>query len=257
MVRDKGELEEHGSFLPFLLYFLTIPFSFSACILIASKVEDIRHPRVEELVYISDSSFSADYLIHLETRICNLLQFRLQKVTPHDFLHVYLRASQASGNKEYHPLKDNSVLQNMALYLLELSRSSYLLSREKPSMLAASSIFLARATLHIGVKNSDEGSETEMCFWNKTLQHYSGYSISDMIKTLLQLHRLQLCAEKSPEVGVTPAFNKFRRPETNYASLKTAPRVEDLGIVTSLKHNDINADREDHSVPLVITFKEL
>lgn len=148
-------------------------------------------------------------------------------------------------------------MQNIALYLLELSRSSYLLSMEKPSMLAASSLFLARATLNIGVKNSNADNEIEMCYWNKTLQHYTGYSMNDMMKTVLQLHRLQLCAEKSPEVGVTPSFNKFRRPETHYASLKTVPRVEDLGMVTLLTHNDLNADRDDHSVPLIITCMDL
>lgn len=211
-------------------------------------MEDRSPPSVEDLVYISDYSFSSDKLRRLETRICNMLEFRLQRTTPFQFLQVNLRASQACPLANCHRYLDNSLLLNMTLYLLELSRSSYILSSSPPSILSAACVYLARATLGLRAKQH-EAAVDEHGIWTKTLEFYTGYSVKDLTDTVLQIHRLQLGAELSDN-GVAPAFLKYKKADTLFASLKTVLRVEDLGLATHMEHDDLAIAAEEHSVLL-------
>lgn len=133
----------------------------------------------------------------------------------------------------------------MTLYLLELSRSSYLLSSVQPSLLSAASVYLARATL--GLRAKQPAAVDRHGIWTKTLEYYTGYSVEDLTQTVLQIHRLQLGAEKS-DYGVIPAFTKYKKPDKFSVSLKTVPLVEDLGVATNMVHNDLSIVTEDHSV---------
>jgi cyclin-A len=215
----------------------------SACMWIASKMEDMTPPRTEELVYISDHSFTSERLCFLETRICRELQFRLHRVTPFHFVHVYLRASQACASPSCHHFLDHAVMQQMTFYLLELSRSCYMISHRKPSLLAAACVYLARATLGL----RDKQPNGENVFWTKTLEYYTGYSVDGLKDTVLEIHRLQTAAEKNSSHGVTPAFAKYKTEAYLRVSWKTVRRVEDLGLATTMKHEDINVN-EVHTV---------
>lgn len=233
---------------------------YSACIWIASKMEDMTPPRSEDLVYISDFSFTPDKLRSLETRICKVLQFRLHRVTPFHFVHVNLRASQACAAPNcHHFLGRASAMQQMTLYLLEISRSCYLLSHRKPSLIAAACVYLARATLGVGEKVQQHGSKggdgnnshgSVSVYWTKTLEYYTGYTVSDLKDTVLKIHRLQISAEKSSN-GVAPAFSKYKTEANLRVSLRTVRRVEELGffgtteMMTMIKHDDMIVDDEN------------
>jgi len=202
----------------------------SACLWIASKIEEIYPPRNDKFVYISDYSFSSEKLINLETRICSLLEFRLQRVTPFHFAHVNLRASQACAVAACPHFLDHSVVLEMTLYLLELSRASYVLSLRKPSLVAAACMYLARATL--GLRAPPSHAAHESGFWTQTLQYYTGYSVQDLTGTVLRIHQWHMAAESAP-AGVTPAYNKYRTEAHLRVSLKTVLRVEDLGLAST------------------------
>lgn len=241
----------------------------SACMWIASKMEDMTPPRTEDLVYISDYSFSSEKLRSLETRICQELQFRLHRVTPFHFVSVYLRASQAAcADVAAH---HTDLVLHLTLYLLELSRSCYALSLRKPNLLAAACVYLARATLGLREKplwqsrpvlfnitptagDADAGKRTNLnqnnrsAFWTETLEYYTGYSVEHLTDTILQIHRLHTAAELS-STGVTPAFTKYKTDAHHRVSLKTVVRVEDLGFVTAISHEDLTVNTE-HAVLL-------
>jgi len=206
-----------------------------ACLWLAAKIEEVYPPRNERFVYIADYSFTADKLNHLETRICKLLQYRLQRVTPFHFVYVNLRASQACEAVACPHFLDHTVVKEVTLYLLELSRASYVLSLRKPSLLAAAAMYLARATLGIRAPADQavEGNE----FWTKSLEYYTRYSVKDLTGTALRIHQWHLSAESSP-TGVNPVFTKYKAEAHLRVSLKTVPRVEDLGLETEMTHNE-------------------
>ena len=215
------------------------------CLWLAAKIEEIFPPRNEKFVYISDYSFTSDKLNCLETRVCKLLQYRLQRVTPFHFVHLHLRASVACRAPACPHFLDRTVLQEMLFYLIELSRSSYVLSLRQPSLLVAASLYLARVTLGLRapVGQTVEGND----YWTRTLQHYTGYTVADLSTTVLVIHQWQLAAESSP-AGVNPVFTKFGTDSRLKVSLKTVPRVEDLGLLgVNRTHNDdldVNDNRQ-------------
>jgi hypothetical protein len=200
-------------------------------------MEDKDSPSFDDLVYISDHSFSSEKLRLLETRICKELEFRLHRVTPLHFINEYLRASHACPDRSCE--FDHAVLRQMVMYLLELGRIPYELSIRKPSLLAASAMYLARATLGLREDCNDHAVDRHG-YWTKTLQHYTGYTVDDLKKTVLTIHQYQLAAEES---NYNASFNKYRSRSFKSVSLKTALRVEDLGFDTTDKcHDDIEID---------------
>lgn len=206
-----------------------------ACLWIAAKIEEVYPPRNERFVYIADYSFTSDKLSHLETRICKLLQYRFQRVTPFHFVGVNLRVSQACEAAACPHFLDHTVVKELTLYLVELSRASYVLSLRKPSLLAAAATYLARATLGIRAP-ANQAVEGGNEFWTKSLEHYTGYSVQDLTGTALRIHQWHLAAESSPS-GANPVFTKYKTEAHLRVSLKTVPRVEDLGLETEMTHN--------------------
>lgn len=208
---------------------------FSACVLIASKIEDKTPPRVENLVYISDYSFSTAKLIDLESTICEQLEFRLFLKTPVMFMDLNLRASQAS---EHHSCRHyrNPMLESTLKYLLELSRSSYELSQRKPSLICAACTYLARATLGIGE------------YWTSTLEYYTGYNKNDLTDTIVKVHLLHMAAEKSDRFGTTPAYTKYATDKLHRVSLKTVRRLEDLGLDVFETHDESFSADSDYAI---------
>jgi cyclin A len=193
--------------------------------LIAAKLEDKSTPKMEDLCYISDNSFSETEIKELEERVCRQLSFRLCPVTPKHFVNELLRASHACPCRAC-PY-DHGILRQVVGYLLALSRYSYELTLVKPSLLAAASVYLARVTLGIREDDLTKRCHENNPYWTKTLQHYSGYSIDDLQSAVLIIHKYQSMADQSPNVkGI---WSGFKTPARRCASLKTAPRVESLG----------------------------
>lgn len=199
-------------------------------------MEDVKSPSRDELSYISDFSVSDGQLLRMERHICSLLQFRLQLVTPLHFIPIYLRASSAndatsSSNtfEGYDPIDVPMV--SMVKYLLELSRSSYRLTKERPDLIAASCVYLARATLGIVAKGKIKEPKIKDLYWTNTLQHYTGYNTTDMVYTIIAIGRLQITAESAVSMGVggCPAYTKYGTKDHHYVSRKVPPRLEDLG----------------------------
>jgi Cyclin, C-terminal domain len=185
-------------------------------------MEDKVPPLQEDLVYISDHSFTSNMLRSLETRICKELSFRLHLVTPLHFINEFLRASHACASRSCQ--FDHPVLRQIVLYLLELGRLSFELTSCKPSLLAAAAVYLGRVTL--GLREKDPQHAVDLRgYWTKTLQYQTGYTVNDLEGTVLMIHKYQHTAEAS----MNASFAKFSKKDRRWASLKTVPTMEDLG----------------------------
>ncbi|XP_019255591.1 PREDICTED: putative cyclin-B3-1 isoform X2 [Nicotiana attenuata] len=107
-------------------------------LLLASKYEDLFHPRVMDLLSISAESYTRDQMLELEKDILRKLKFRLNAATPYVFMLRLLKAAQADTRFEH-----------LAFYLIELCLVEYEALNYKPSMLCASAIYVARCTMQM------------------------------------------------------------------------------------------------------------
>ena len=188
-------------------------------------MQDKNPPCADDFVYISDYSFTATKLLTLEAKVCKYLGFRFQRVTPVHFLTLYLKASQACPNGRYCHY-ENAVLRNLCMYLLELSRLSFDLIGQKPSLVAAAVVYLARATIGIRETNPDHRVD-ENGYWTNTLAHYTGYSVREIRHAVLCVQKYQMTVEASE--NLTASFSKFKKSYYRGVSLKTVPSIESLG----------------------------
>ncbi|XP_016457739.1 putative cyclin-B3-1 isoform X5 [Nicotiana tabacum] len=107
-------------------------------LLLASKYEDLFHPRVMDLLSISAESYTRDQMLEMEKDILRKLKFRLNAATPYVFMLRLLKAAQADTRFEH-----------LAFYLIELCLVEYEALNYKPSMLCASAIYVARCTMQM------------------------------------------------------------------------------------------------------------
>lgn len=180
-----------------------------ACMLIASKYEEICAPRVEELCFITDNTYMREEVLKMESQVLNLLGFQLSVPTTKKFLRRFIQASQVSYKV---PCVEMEFLAN---YLAELTLVEYRFLRFFPSLIAASAVFLARWIL----SQSDHP-------WNPTLEHYTGYVTSDLKGTVLALQELQLNTEGC---SLNAIREKYRQQKFKSVATLTSPeRVESV-----------------------------
>ncbi|KAL0453242.1 UNVERIFIED_CONTAM: G2/mitotic-specific cyclin-2 [Sesamum latifolium] len=136
--------------------------------LIASKYEEIWAPEVNELVCISDRTYTNEQVLVMEKRILAALEWYLTVPTPYVFLARFIKASQTDSDVE-----------NMVYFLAELGMMNYPTLIYCPSMIAASAVYAARCTLN------------KAPVWNETLKLHTGFSepqLMDCAKLLVSFH---------------------------------------------------------------------
>jgi transcription initiation factor TFIIIB Brf1 subunit/transcription initiation factor TFIIB len=185
----------------------------SACMWMASKMEEITSPSVDDFVYISADSYTRLDITEMEMAVCDALQFRLYQVTPHDFVEQYLLASMANRRFISCPVLENHVERSMVEYLLELSFLPYELVTISPSKIAAAAMYLSRVVL--GLPG-----------WNPTLEYASGLCQWDLEDTVRIIHKYHAAAEESK---LANAFNKYSKKKHHSVALKTVPLEQHLG----------------------------
>jgi hypothetical protein len=178
----------------YLCFFL---FLSSACMFIASKIEEVNPPSASDLALISGSTYAAKDILSMELQICLSLKFDLHFVTPIPFLEKYL---VAGCHKEEH--KDEKMhLKGFALYLLELSLLEYSFTKYPSSMIAASALYLAKVFYFNATtcRSALSAVQDDYCalarntkqYWDDTLAFYTGYTALDLkeaIRRLLLVH---------------------------------------------------------------------
>jgi len=63
-----------------------------ACMMIAVKYEEVFGPSVEEFVYISDHTYTAEQMLEMEAKVLEALDFRISCTTVYHFLQRFISA---------------------------------------------------------------------------------------------------------------------------------------------------------------------
>ncbi|KAK1265142.1 Cyclin-A2-4 [Acorus gramineus] len=176
-----------------------------ACMLIASKYEEICAPRVAEFCFITDNTYTKEEVIVMERQVMNFLGFRLYEPTIKTFLRRFLRAAQASYKVP------TVVLEFLSNYLAELTLVDYGFLKFLPSNIAASAVFLARWTL-------DQSGNP----WNSTLEHYTQYKASDLKETVTTIQEVQMNCKGCPLNAVR---EKYRHQKFKSVASMTSPEL--------------------------------
>ncbi|KAH0982674.1 hypothetical protein GBA52_009851 [Prunus armeniaca] len=161
------------------------------CMLIASKYEEICAPRVEELCFMTDNTYSKEEVLKMESQVLKYFGFQLFAPTTKTFLrYICHMVSTPSLELEY-----------LANYLAELTLVDYSFLNFLPSVIAASAVFLSKWSL-------DQSSHP----WNPILEHYTRYTPLDLKIAVLALQDLQLNTNGCPLSAVRMKYRhqKFK-----------------------------------------------
>lgn len=161
-----------------------------ACVVLASKYEEIFAPTAEELAHISDNTYTRAEIISMELVVVNALQFRLSCVTPCSFQDRFCRAAGSKPRE-----------RSLVSYLLELLLQDYDGVTLLPSLKAAAALYLARQTLH------PRGCPREA--WTGQTEHYTGYRPRELEACVRRLHALHVQAEAS---NLRVVRDKYKKP---------------------------------------------
>ncbi|XP_054830223.1 cyclin-A1 [Eublepharis macularius] len=171
----------------------------TAAILLAAKYEEIYPPEVEEFVYITDDTYTKKQLLRMEHLLLKVLAFDLTVPTINQFLLQYLQMHGVCLKTE-----------NFAKYVAELS----LLEADPflkylPSQMAAAAYCLANYTVN-------------RHFWPETLAAFTGYSLSEIVPCLSDLHKACLEAPHRPQQAVR---EKYKMTKYMQVSLLEPPAI--------------------------------
>nr|XP_007958332.2 cyclin-A1 isoform X1 [Chlorocebus sabaeus] len=171
----------------------------TAAILVASKYEEIYPPEVDEFVYITDDTYTKRQLLKMEHLLLKVLAFDLTVPTTNQFLLQYLRRQGVCVRTE-----------NLAKYVAELS----LLEADPflkylPSLIAAAAFCLANYTVN-------------KHFWPETLAAFTGYSLSEIVPCLSELHKAYLDIPHRPQQAIR---EKYKASKYLRVSLMEPPSV--------------------------------
>nr|XP_043615742.1 cyclin-A1-3-like [Erigeron canadensis] len=178
-----------------------------ACMMIASKYEEICAPNVEEFCNLTENIYSNDEVLQMESSVLNFLNFEMTAPTVTCFLNLFLvsDAQMDIYNMGIHPMR----LEFLASYISDLSLLRYSMLRYAPSLIAASAIFLARFLLMPSLKP-----------WNLILRYYTLYQPSDLQKCVKTLHSL-VC--KCPNFELKAIREKYSQHKYKYVANITCP----------------------------------
>ena len=202
----------------------------------ASKMEDRDPPLMEDFFYISDQSVSTYAIRNMESRVCKILEFRLQRLTPIQYFPTFLRAGRHCQDPAC--TYQSSVQHHMVMYLVTLGRLSYTLSRFGPSVLTAAAVYLSRVTLDIAEESNEDEDSEHGKYWSARLAHYTGFSKDDLKNPVFLLYHYQLKAE---ELNVA-VFHHFTKTKFDSVSIRTAPRLEDLGFESPIRYDLLDVE---------------
>lgn len=256
------------------------------CMMIASKIHDVKPMKAEKFTYLSADSFSESQIVTMEKNICSALRFHLQIVTPSHFVLRYLRASHVSGN-QYHHHGDGTSGSNSCLsppppcsflwnedrlryivdYLLEIAMLEIEFVAMKPSLVAASAVYLARAMLDIrdrnhsqahGTGTSNDATDTNIhmdsqedhdtlygYYFSHALTHYTGYNVKSIVHVVMLLHHAHKKATTRSST-LNAVRDKYSSAKCKYVAL-TAPVDRKSLFPESLVENNYFSESEVES----------
>ncbi|XP_041051268.1 G2/mitotic-specific cyclin-B3 [Carcharodon carcharias] len=138
----------------------------STAILIAAKFDERCPPCVDDFLYICDDAYQREELLSMEVNILRTLKFDINIPVAYRFLRRYAKCARA-----------NLETLTLARYICELTLQEYEFIWETASKLAASCLLLAFKMKELGG-------------WTPTLEHYTGYQVTDLYSLTRRLNLL-------------------------------------------------------------------
>ncbi|KAJ0267319.1 Cyclin [Hirschfeldia incana] len=178
------------------------------CMFIASKYEEIFAPRIEEFCFITDSTYTKDQVLEMESQVLKHFSFQIYAPTSKTFLRRFLRAAHASDLQ-----KPSVEMEYLANYFIELTLIDYEFLKFLPSVIAASAVFLAKWTLN-------QSSHP----WNPTLEHYTTFKASDLKASVHALQDLQL---NTTGCTLTSIRMKYKQEKFKSVAALSSPELPD------------------------------
>ncbi|XP_041089199.1 cyclin-A1 [Polyodon spathula] len=171
----------------------------TAAVLLASKYEEIYPPEVDEFVYITDDTYTKKQVLRMEHLLLKVLAFDLTVPTINQFLNCFLKMTDVCSKTE-----------NLALYVAELSLMEVdPFLKYLPSQIAAAAYCLANYTIN-------------RKFWPVSLTSFTGYTLTEVVPCLSDLHKMYLSAESLPQQAIR---EKYKSPKYLSVSLIIPPEV--------------------------------
>lgn len=152
-------------------------------LLLACKYEEISVPLVDDLIFISDLTYTRKEILQMEKEMVNALQFKMSVPTPYVFMRRFLKAAQ-SDNK----------LEVLSFFIVELALVEYEMLKFPPSLLAAAAIFTAQCSLNKSKQ------------WTKATERHTTYSEDQ----LMYCSRLMVTYHQKAGTGkLTGVYKKY------------------------------------------------
>ncbi|CAH1766016.1 5936_t:CDS:10, partial [Entrophospora sp. SA101] len=126
-------------------------------VFIASKYEEMAAPSITNYLYMSDGGYAEEEILKAERYVLQLLNYKLCYPNPMHFLRRISKADQYDIRS-----------RTLAKYLMEITLIDHNFVSCRPSMIAASSLYLARIMLNCGE-------------WHSNLIHYSTFTEQEII----------------------------------------------------------------------------
>ena len=163
-------------------------------LLLASKVEEIYLPSIEDFVYSTNNAYSDAEVKDMELKMMSVLQFNLNAPISLSYLRRYSKAGDV-----------DVVEHTLAKYILELSLLDFGQAALSPSLAAAAALNLSLALLEPGLADRK--------VWNISLQHHSGLTAATLSPTLRRMATVLLNAESHKLQAVREKYSsrKYRR----------------------------------------------
>jgi len=168
-----------------------------ACMLLASKYEEIYAPVCQDFVSMSDNAFSIEDLLKMEGVLLNVLGFCLTCPSPYTFLRRFMKVACSHAET-----------QHFATYLIERSLQEYELLTMSPSLLASASLYIAQSL-------TDDSKN-----WGSTVVRHSGYSEEDLMEPVSMIKEMYSSSNQQSN-SLNAVFKKYS--SSKFMSVATIP----------------------------------
>jgi G2/mitotic-specific cyclin-B, other len=161
---------------------------------VASKYEEIYPPDADDFINVTANSYSREDLFKMEKLLLITLEFNCTVASSFIFLERYTKI-----------IKSNEKIKQMAHYFSELCLLEHVFLKYKPSIIAASSVYLAQ--------KFDGNNDA----WNEVCVYYSGYkkeNFRDCARLILALVKEQNEENQKPSI-----FKKYALKVNHEVSL--------------------------------------
>ncbi|RLN56154.1 hypothetical protein BBP00_00008151 [Phytophthora kernoviae] len=182
-----------------------------ACMMIAAKFEEVYGPNVEEFVYISDQTYTAEEMLDMEAKVLKALEYRVASTTCYGFVQRYIKAGCTTDKQ-----------RALVMYLCDFTLLYYHMVKFKPSKLVASAVYLVRVM-------TDEAEP-----WTPTLHHvtqYNPFDLQDCIEELRRLHAIESQVVSTQRDKAKAVSEKYMADK--FQSASTIPSCDDAKLAES------------------------